>query len=159
MSNYLVTLLVTLTIITSCNNAPNNTDTAENISPDTEKANRIETSIFCFSNFTQRDTISLNFNLEGFRVMGELQYNFFEKDKNAGTINGEMKGDTLFAEYTFMSEGMNSVREVAFLKKGTDLVEGYGEMEEKNGRMAFKNKSALNFESKRTLLKVDCPDK
>ncbi len=80
-------------------------------------------------------------------VTGELVYDYFEKDKNTGTIKGEMKGDTLFAEYIFMSEGINSVREVAFLQKGDDLIEGYGDVEEQTAKIVFKNKAALNLKA------------
>ncbi len=86
-------------------------------------------------------------------VTGELVYDYFEKDKNTGTIKGEMKGDTLFAEYMFMSEGINSVREVAFLKKGDSWIEGYGDVEEQTGKIVFKNKAALKFEINITLKK------
>jgi len=67
-----------------------------------------------------------------------------------------MNGDTLIAEYTFMSEGINSVREVAFLKKDQNYVEGYGEMEEKDGKTIFKNTAGIRFDTKATLVSVAC---
>ncbi len=67
-----------------------------------------------------------------------------------------MKGDTLFAEYKFMSEGTESIREVAFLKKENDFVKGYGDSEEKNGKMIIKNKSGLNFNNNLILKKGAC---
>jgi hypothetical protein len=39
-------------------------------------------------------------------VVGNLCYRFFEKDKNDGTVIGKLQGDTLIADYTFMSEGV-----------------------------------------------------
>jgi hypothetical protein len=45
-----------------------------------------------------------------------------------------MKGNTLFAEYKFLSEGTECIREVVFLKKENDFVEGYGDSEEKMER-------------------------
>ncbi len=74
-----------------------------------------------------------------------LTHNFYEKDKNTGTIQGELKGDTLIADYSFVSEGVSSVREVVFLKKGSELVEGYGDADQVDNKLVFKNRSTLNF--------------
>lgn len=111
----------------------------------------------CYLGILKKDTISMSLNIKGNQVSsGKLSYKFFEKDKNEGTLNGEMKGDTLFADYTFMSEGVSSVRQVAFLKKGNTYTEGYGDIEESNGKVIFKNTKQLKFDGKTVLSKVDC---
>lgn len=89
-------------------------------------------------------------------VSGTLMYNFFEKDKNTGTIKGEMKGDLLVAEYSFHAEGMESVREVAFKKMGKNFIEGYGESEEKDGKYVFINLDSLKFSNSVLLGPYDC---
>src|SRR5262245_47591682 len=61
-------------------------------------------------------------------ISGNLQYAFKEKDKNTGTISGRMKGDTLFATYTFTSEGVQGTRDVVFLKSENSFIEGLGEI-------------------------------
>lgn len=110
----------------------------------------------CYASVTAGDSISLRLvNADG-DITGELTYNNREKDDNVGTIMGQMRGDTLLADYTFMSEGMESVRQVAFLKRGEGFVEGYGDAEERNGKMVFKNTSALDFGSGTTFGKVPC---
>ncbi len=96
-------------------------------------------------------------NLGG-NVTGNLSYNFYEKDDNTGTLRGEMRGDTLLADYTFQSEGTESVRQVAFLKKGDGFVEGYGDAEDRAGKMVFKNTAALDFGSGTAFTKVPCAD-
>jgi hypothetical protein len=90
-------------------------------------------------------------------VTGQLSYRYFEKDRNEGTIRGAMHGDTLRAEYTFQSEGVASVREVAFVRRGTGFVEGYGDVVERAGAMVFKQPHALQFAAAPTLLPVPCP--
>jgi hypothetical protein len=81
----------------------------------------------CYSAIIKKDTISMSLNIKGKEIAsGKLVYNFFEKDKNEGTLVGEIKGDTLFAEYVFVSEGVSSIRQVAFLKKGNSYIEGFG---------------------------------
>ena len=112
----------------------------------------------CYSAIIKKDTISMSLKVKGNLIAsGKLSYKFFEKDKNEGTLVGEIKGDTLFAEYTFMSEGVSSIREVAFLKKGNTYVEGYGDVVDDNkGKATFKDTKQLKFEGNIVLSKVDC---
>ncbi|HMI01288.1 MAG TPA: hypothetical protein VK541_02330 [Pedobacter sp.] len=110
----------------------------------------------CYAYVKNRDTVSMKLNIAGEEYTGELNYRFFEKDKSKGTFAGEMKGDTLIAEYTFDAEGMRSVREVVFLRKGSDLVEGFGDIEEKGSKVVFKDRSKLTFGDAVVLAKVSC---
>lgn len=110
----------------------------------------------CYRWVKNRDTIQMTLRQEGEEVTGDLAYRFYEKDKSHGPIAGEMIGDTLLAEYTFDSEGLRSVREVIFVKKDGKLYEGYGDAEERNGRMVFKDRSTMKFGEGAVLSKVDC---
>ncbi|MFN0255525.1 hypothetical protein [Pedobacter ureilyticus] len=110
----------------------------------------------CYSYIKGKDTAHLSLITTGVASTGELNYKWFEKDKNMGTIEGEMHGDTLFANYTFNSEGKQSVRQVAFLKKGNQLVEGFGDVEEKDGKVRFKDLSKLKFDDAMVFEKVAC---
>lgn len=67
-----------------------------------------------------------------------------------------MHGDTLLAAYTFQSEGTESVREVAFVRRGPAFVEGYGNIVEHNGQMVFERPLALQFDAKNVLAPVAC---
>lgn len=110
----------------------------------------------CYAYIKNKDTVSLSLIMIGSDVTGNLDYNYFEKDKNIGTIAGLIKGDTIIADYTFMSEGINSVRQVAFLKKGNQLIEGHGAFEDKNGKSVFKNTESLNFNDGTILSEIEC---
>jgi hypothetical protein len=56
-----------------------------------------------------------------------------------------------------MSEGVSSIREVAFLKKGSTYVEGYGDVVDDNkGKVTFKDTKQLKFEGNIVLSKIDC---
>ena len=110
----------------------------------------------CYAYINKRDTASLTLTHAGNAVTGELNYNFYEKDKNAGTIAGLVKGDTIIADYTFNSEGTSSVREVIFIKKGEQLAEGYGPMEEKGGKTVFTDKAKVKFGDFVLLSPVPC---
>lgn len=89
-------------------------------------------------------------------VTGVLKYNFAEKDSNEGTIEGKLVGDKIFAEYTFSSEGTTSVREVAFWVNGNKIVEGFGEMEEVDGKMIFKDRKKISYKNGITYSSIDC---
>lgn len=110
----------------------------------------------CFLYAKNRDTATLKINITDSKVRGDLAYNLFEKDKNKGKIEGIVKGDTLISEYTFQSEGATSVRQVVLLKKGDQLIEGFGDVEEVDGKTRFKNISKLKFENSIVFAKTDC---
>ncbi|WP_395066383.1 hypothetical protein [Flavobacterium sp.] len=110
----------------------------------------------CYEYVQGKDTIQANLLVQSQTVSGDLIYKIFEKDKNSGTITGKIVGDTLIADYAFMSEGKKSIREVAFLRKNKSLIEGYGESEEKEGKMIFKDKKKLNFTANMVLNEIPC---
>lgn len=153
MKTYLL-LLATLAFATGCTpEKSEQTDTTQ----ETVATDAVDAPT-CYSSVMGQDTMLLQLEITGGEVTGNLTYNFYEKDDNQGTLRGEMRGDTLLADYTFRSEGTESVRQVAFLKKGEGFVEGYGEAEELAGRMVFKNTAALNFDSSAAFTKVPCAE-
>ena len=147
MKKKLFSIIACVSVMTSCKNELKQT-------PE-QLPNQVST-VQCYSYTTENDTISMKLTLADNEVTGNLTYKYFQKDQNKGTLRGAMTGDTLFATYTFTSEGIESSREVAFLKKGTDLVEGYGDSKEKNGMMIFTSKASLDFNSKTILKLVEC---
>ena len=113
-------------------------------------------SVQCYQYIKNRDTATLSLKTEDNKVTGTLGYNLYEKDKNAGTITGLIKGDTIIAHYTFQSEGQTSVREVVFLKQGDQLKEGFGDVQEVKGEVVFKDVSKLKFDESMVFGKIDC---
>ena len=123
---------------------------------DTAKSITIINGTHCFSYFDNKDSIVLSLTINGKSVTGRLLYSLHEKDINEGTIKGRFFGDTLLADYSFASEGVQSVRQVAFLRKGNVFQEGYGSTIEKNGRLLFANLSQVSFSGNNILLPVNC---
>ena len=111
----------------------------------------------CYSSIVKKDTVLLNALMIGDSIKGSLGYKLYEKDQNNGVILGKMYGDTIRANYTFMSEGKESVREVLFLKKDTLLFEGYADVSEEDGKIVFKDMNAVKFNGL-ALMKVPCKD-
>lgn len=118
-----------------------------------------ESQIVCFQGIVKEDTINLSLQIDNNNeVKGDLSYLFFEKDKSKGVILGQMIGDTLKGNYTFMSEGIESSREIVFLRKGKIMIEAYGDVEQVENKMVFKNTKKLYFDSATVLTEIDCPE-
>jgi hypothetical protein len=143
-------LLAGCVIIACNNNKPGEKHTGETIAAVDKPANE------CYMGTSGRDSVMLNLKNDGDRVSGTLSYKFHEKDSNHGSIDGVMHGDTLLANYSFASEGIISDRQVAFLKKDNRFIEGYGDMEEREGKLQLKSPASLTFGKGFILEKVDC---
>ncbi|GAA4300607.1 COG3650 family protein [Aestuariibaculum suncheonense] len=87
-------------------------------------------------------------------VYGRLKYSYHEKDENIGNFRGRLYRDKLLGTFSFISEGIESVREVAFLVKQDTLIEGFGALDETG--TAFKFRDSIEFTSKTPMVKTDC---
>lgn len=109
----------------------------------------------CYEYDQDGNDISMQIETTGKDVIGAMTYSLSEKDKNAGILKGQWKNDILLLDYTFLSEGTESTRQVAFQLKDGQLIEGYGEMTEDGTK--FKEVSQLKFTSTMPLSKTNCP--
>jgi len=133
--------LVFLCLTQSCNNKDSDPSTSES---QTKKVKK-DASINCYGFLSANDTIILKLVHVGESITGTLVYKLHEKDKNLGTIQGNMRGSVLVADYTFMSEGVKSVREVVFKKVNNSYQEGYGETVTQDDRVVFENMCYFPF--------------
>ena len=90
-------------------------------------------------------------------MKGNLSYALDGKDANNGNFTGTLNGNKLIGNYTFHSEGRKSTREVAFMVKGKQLIEGYGPLNETGTK--FKDKEAIQYTSEMPLKKTACDNK
>lgn len=95
---------------------------------------------------SEGDTINMALQQQKDSVFGDLKYAFSGKDRNIGKITGVLKDSLITGEYSFVSEGVTSVRQVVFRLTEQGLVEGYGEIEESNGKMVFSDIDHLSFD-------------
>jgi hypothetical protein len=137
-------------LITSCN--------PEKRTDNVDVAAETTTIKTCFAHLS-KDTVLLLLKTTGTEVRGVLRYTLYEKDLNEGILDGEMKGDTLVANYNFYSEGISSTREVVFLKKNNQLIEGFGETIASEGKQIFKNRGTLDFTGSLVLTLTECNNK
>ncbi|OAD90320.1 hypothetical protein A7A78_07175 [Aequorivita soesokkakensis] len=159
MKKYLLVFtILSIISITSCKNEIKNGD-SEVMAPEDSNVlgNDVNTpQIACYKYTSAKDTVLIQMERMNDEVAGTLSYNYYEKDKNDGTFEGKIVGDTLFATYTFGAEGKTSVREIMFIEKGNKLIEGFGEVEEIDGKMKFKKNTKFNFNSLMPLAQIDC---
>ena len=142
-------IALSLLIFASCNNEKKQESTTK-----TEvKTTHSET---CYQHTKDSSTIKLNITINDNMVTGNLLYDYYQKDRSAGKIKGELKSDTLFANYTFVSEGVESEREVVFIKTSNGWVEGYGEIDDKDGKVMFKDKNKITFDNNVVLKETTC---
>ena len=149
-----------LLALIACNESPSSGNTSNTdsvtVAADTGRMTIQIPKSTCYRYATASDTITLKVEKFPNVVTGLLNYTLKEKDRNHGEIDGVLHGDTLVADYSFMSEGTRSVRQVVFLIKDDVATEGYGAMSEKDGKMVFDNINSVDFSKGNRLNKVDC---
>src|SRR4051812_44424761 len=96
--------------LVACNSNSNNHKTAD-VKPANDSTAVVPQY---YAYMLNKDTIRLNITVTGNTFTGLMLYQLKEKDRNDGTLSGTIHGDTLIADYSFSSEGMLSVRQVAF---------------------------------------------
>ncbi|HET8830340.1 MAG TPA: hypothetical protein VFM79_13420 [Pelobium sp.] len=150
MKTFITLLSASVFLFVACNqNKP--TENTDATTQDSAKAIQE-----CYEATVGTDSASLSFeNING-KVVGKLAFNFAEKDDSNGEIRGSFNGDTLFVDYFFKAEGVDSRNPLVFLKSGDDLKQGYGDIETYMGRTYFKDHSQLKFEDGFLFKPTDC---
>ncbi|WP_439488626.1 hypothetical protein [Algoriphagus sp.] len=150
----LFTLVLAALAMIACEGPKKDTPIDAAFSPREEHLEALNTE--CFQYVGERDTVLLTTTIDGTNLTGTLDYSFFEKDKNSGTIEGEIRGDLLIAEYTFQSEGQTSKRQVVFKNTDEGWKEGYGDMKAVDGIPVQVNIDSLDFSHAMALIPVPC---
>lgn len=118
----------------------------------------------CYLAVYENDTIDLEINtLKDQKVSGDMVMSFLNMPKKIGKIKGEFRGDTLYADYSFI-QGANTERmfknPIAILKRGDSLILGNGKIENYMGASYFKKGEPIDFEKvKFKFTSVECVDK
>ena len=124
----------------------------ENAEMETTQNSTLE--IGCYDYKSDGNNIKMEITEVNENVTGVLYIAFAEKDTNQGKFVGTLNGNKLIGTYTFNSEGTKSSREMAFLVKDNQLIEGYGDLNEDGTK--FKDVNTIKYTSTMPLTKVDC---
>ena len=76
---------------------------------------------------------------------GTLRFKNYQKDSSSGPYIGTYIDGILFGEYSFQSEGMDSLIQVIFKKSGDGFIRGYGDMNASGDR--FANLNNITYDS------------
>ena len=153
MYKKLFSFLISLTLFVSCDTEEKNQAKKDSQAGDSKEHSTAEK---CYRYANAGDTILLKQTRIGDVVTGTLVYDFKEKDDNRGTIQGSMRGNLFIADYTFQSEGVQSVRQVAFKLQENSLIEGYGDIITQDDKVIFKNLDSLKFNESMKLTEIAC---
>lgn len=153
-------ILIGLLTLMACNNAGRQDEQAATDSGSVTDDTYISTTPIpldgCYRMVKGEDTANMRLNVIDSFVTGDLHYRLLGKDRNDGSVKGVIRNDLLILDYTFRSEGMMSVRQVAFKMSGTDLVEGFGDINMSGDTARFKDVNQLQFQSDRPFVKIPC---
>jgi hypothetical protein len=154
-------LLILILFIYACNNSNNAVSITDgevhaNANDTINRYATLTNINGCYEMVMNRDTALLELSMAGNNITGNLVYKFFEKDKNEGQLTGEIKDSLIYADYTFQSEGATSVREIIFKIYGNNLIPAYGELEEDNGKIIFRDHNQLQYLNHNPFIKIEC---
>jgi hypothetical protein len=152
MKKFVILIFTALTVL----NCKNKEEKTENTNPQEITSEEKNSPVLEMGNYLFEDgknIITFVIKENGNGIEGFLTYELAEKDRNSGKFSGKFNEGILLGKYTFLSEGKESTREVAFKVDGNKLIEGYGELNEDG--TTFKDVTNLNFTSKMPLTKID----
>ncbi len=94
----------------------------------------------CYVATLAKDVYTLTIaSQQGSTFNGTLSFKNFEKDSSSGTYAGTYENGILLGDYSFASEGMNSVMQVIFKKTASGFIRGYGDVDETGTRFTDLN--------------------
>ena len=112
----------------------------------------------CYEMIFKKDTATLSLEVKDTLLSGNLAYHLWERDRNTGTIKGKLQDSLIIVDYTFRSEGVTSVREVIFKIKDSTLVQAFGDIEERQNKIVFRDPASLQYMDQNPFVKVACKE-
>lgn len=162
MKKYILSAFIVITAI-SCEKKSTETVDTQTIPPDSvtvpESNEPVESSTLqtCYLAATGKDSVFVSLDDNLGTITGKMRYKNYEKDSSIGDLMGTQNGDTLKLSYTFQAEGTTSEREIYFLKKDGNLIEGIGDHKVEGSKDMYANPGKLKYEG-HSLKQVDCKD-
>lgn len=154
-------LLVTLSVfLLNCNKKVETTTPvtdSDSMTDTTEKiSDTLGTKSFCYLGVTGKDSVFVSIDDNLGTVTGKMKYKNSEKDSSNGDLVGSKSGDTLKLTYEFASEGTTSKRDIFFIQKDGNLLEGIGNQKDENGQMKYADETKVAYKDGQKLETADC---
>ena len=161
MKNFILSAFIVLFAM-SCEKKSSETVDTSTTPPDSvtvpETNEPVESSTLqtCYMTNTKQDSVFVMLDDNLGTITGKMYYKNFEKDSSIGDVVGSKSGDTLKLNYTFQSEGTTSDREIYFLQKGGNLIEGIGDHKEEGNKVIYADYKKIKYEDGHSLKPTDC---
>jgi len=165
MLRYLATIMIVFLLACGDNDNTNTGIITETHTVHNQAKNTFDTTASiidlngCYEMTIKQDTASLILSMKDSIVTGKLVYDWSQKDGNVGTLKGVLRGDLIFAEYTFESEGTTSVQEIIFRLEDSLLQQAVGDLAQKDNKIVYKNPQDLDFNTMPPYMKIPCSSK
>lgn len=117
----------------------------------------------CYQALYEKDTVTLILNtLKDGKVSGNMTMKEVGNPTKNGDILGEIHGDTLLVDYSFVLDNKDKTtykNPLALLKKGDELILGNGKIETYLGKTYFVKGQPIDYEKvKYKFTKTDCKE-
>lgn len=137
--------------------SPATATTSESIEDSTATViDTLGTKSFCYLGVTGKDSVFISIDDNLGTVTGKMSYKNSEKDSSKGDLVGFKSGDTLKLTYEFASEGTTSKRDIFFIQKDGNLLEGIGNQKDENGAMKYADEKKIAYKDGQKLESADC---
>lgn len=116
-----------------------------------------ESVVGCYVATLAKDVYTMKItSQDGIQVTGTLAYKNFEKDSSSGSLVGVYDGTMLLGDYSFNSEGMDSISEVAFKKTPEGFVRGFGTTKTVGNKETLVSTTNLSYDNSPVFVKTAC---
>lgn len=114
----------------------------------------------CYRGVLERDTVYfvMQHDSAAKSVNGDLTFINFQKDSRKGTFAGKLTDSLISGYYSYQSEGQRTVEQRVFKLQNNELLQGYGDVSNRNDTIVFKDVNRLNYLTNMPLVKVACED-
>jgi hypothetical protein len=111
----------------------------------------------CYVNHNDKNVYTLSIlNQTNSAVSGTMEYNNFQFDSSSGNFNGTYSNNILLGDYSFTSEGMDSVRQLIFKRIGNDFIIGEGDYTNNGDKQVFSDISNITWNPIYTFISTPC---
>jgi hypothetical protein len=110
----------------------------------------------CYALREGKDVTAIELTTDQDAVTGYFAWEPFERDGAHGYFQGKVADGLITADFTYMIEGSIQAEEIMFKMEGDRLLQGRGELEDKNGRLIIKDKSTVEWTM--AFQKTDCAE-
>ncbi|WP_194777827.1 hypothetical protein [Pararhodonellum marinum] len=153
MKPTLILSCVFLLVLIACNSK--NGETVESF---TEEESTVNEPLTCYHHGDKGNRVLLKFSIADNMVEGEMMYALEGKDINKGTFKGTLNNGIILADYTFMSEGVISERQIAFQRTSDGWLKGFGPVVSQGNKVAFTDAEKIDFRSGLKFVEEPCDE-